>query len=228
MKKKTIIDRYTLSLIKENLVYLLLLLINVVLLIIVNNLFRENILKKQEEIEKAKSEIKIYSNLKNQIDNLNLSTQKLDEYYQLVSIILPQEQNIFSIIAAVERLSTETNFNIINYEISPPAEESSQFTLRVIGQGQSSRFLQFLRKYNFGSGRLITARKINYQEDAEIQAVDLTFYSQPFEPRQDPLKITLPSQQDLEYIENIASKIKFVFDETTEEDYFYPTKDKLF
>ncbi len=228
IKKSNLIDRYTMSLIKENLIYLVLLIINIIFLLVVNIVFKENILTKKQQIEDFESEIKTYRAIKSQIDSLDISTQKIDEYYQLVNLFLPEQQNIFSIIAALERLSEQTGFRIISYNIVPPNENSEEFVIKISGESSPQQFLEFLRKYTFDSGRLITAKQIEYLAENTNPAIELTFYSKKQDSKIDPIQITLPSQEDIEYIENIASKIRFVFEDISEEDYFYPTKDKLF
>ncbi len=132
---------------------------------------------KIKSLEKRKSLIEYTKNLKNRNINIELINQYLNS-------LIPNTEDFFSITAALENLSHETGFIIINYDLGPIDGNRKTVSLTITGIGNMDTFLEFLKKYRFNSGRLITIDKIDYspenlnQTSTAEKKLYLTFYSQ--------------------------------------------------
>jgi hypothetical protein len=106
------------------------------------------------------------------------SSENLDQDLVLMNSLIPDSEDYFSIINALETLSRETGFHIDSYVINLLASTSNRLSLSVTGVGDSDSFLTFLKKYQLSGGRLITAENIGLDPQAigNIR-LDLNFYN---------------------------------------------------
>mgnify|MGYP001572513715 FL=1 len=105
-------------------------------------------------------------------------SEKLDGDIKLLNTLIPNAEDYFSIIYALEKLSQKSNFIITNYVVNVGASTSEKLRVSITGVGDSQSFVDFLKEYNFSGGRLITSDKI--QLDPSFSGsiiIDLTFYN---------------------------------------------------
>ncbi|GIW62705.1 MAG: hypothetical protein KatS3mg090_0531 [Patescibacteria group bacterium] len=226
-KKNNFLDKYTIALIKENLIYFILLAVNIAILISVSLYFRSSILEKKENIKKIQSEIDKYDRVKKRIDSMNISTEAVDKFYQQINMLIPNKYNMFETIAAIERLARESNFATLSYTVKPENRELNQLEITIAGTSSPINFLKFLENYNFSSGKLITINEVTYNNNATEVEINLTFYAYDTkEDNKDVLNIELPTQDDLNLLSEISSKINLDIAESS--DNFYPIKENPF
>jgi hypothetical protein len=127
-------------------------------------------------------------------------------------------------------LSQKSNFIINSYTVSVGSSTAEKLKLNVSGTGDSQTFIDFLKSYNFGGGRLITSDKIQLDPNffGTIK-IDLTFYTKNVSTSQN-LEIE-PDEKVFKELEALKSKVNFIFETnvaTNEPDYNYPKKQNPF
>lgn len=144
------------------------------------------------------------------------STASLDEDLQVMSTIIPDAEDYFSIINALESLSQKTNFRIDSYSINLLASTSNKLSLTVIGTGDNEAFLTFLSKYQLDGGRLITAEHIGIDpsETGGIR-LDLNFYNK--KASSDIASGSAAAAPSIAELNDIKSKVTFTLTGPSEE-----------
>jgi len=137
----------------------------------------------------------------------SLKTQNLDDYYNLMMSLIPESENYFSILFALDELSQSTNFVITSYKITPVQSSENRISIQVRGEGNHNDFLDFLKQYNISSGRLITAEKINL-DNTEFTGIqlNLSFYNKKSSLYQSS---KVDYQKILARLDKIRNKVKF-------------------
>ncbi len=225
------INPYIKYLIIENIYYILIAVLLVVSIFVIPSLMLNTYSKNADNISVLEKELQEISSKKNALLFLSSTSSKnIDEYYNLVSSLIPETENYFTIIYSLNNLSESTNFNITSYALNLKESTGNKISIQVTGVGNQQEFLNFLKEYNLGGGRLITAEsiKLNSEEFAGI-TLKLNFYSQ---------KASLSQQGSIDYqkvlnkIDKIKDKIKFNFQSNANEEEIvieeYPTKTSPF
>lgn len=228
MKPK--INPYVQFILKENIYYIVIAFILLISIFILPSIIINTYSQNVEKIITLEEELQEINSKKNALSFLsNTSTKNIDEYYNIVSSLIPEAENYFTIIYALNNLAELTNFNITSYSLNLKESTPNKLSIEVTGIGNQNEFLNFLKEYNLGGGRLITAEEItlNSEEFSGI-TLRLNFYNQ---------KSSLFQSGNIDYkdalskIDNLKSKIKFNFQsevkkETAVEE--YPTKTNPF
>lgn len=226
MKIKPFIAR----LIKENIFYIV---GNVFIFILIIITIRIGLTERSiynKKIAVLKTEL---SQLQNKVTLMNTtipSSDKLDEDLNFLNTLIPNIEDYFSIIYALEKLSQKSNFIITEYTVNVRNSTSEKLKLEVIGSGDSQSFINFLKDYNFGGGRLITSDKIKLDPNffGAIK-IDLTFYAKSVLTGKN-LEIA-PDYKFFNELEVLKSKVNFSFDSnlaTNSADLDYPKKSNPF
>ncbi|MCS6956394.1 MAG: hypothetical protein NZM02_00910 [Patescibacteria group bacterium] len=231
------INPYLYSLIKSNILYIISFFFVLIFLFLVFVIGLNKTIKANSEIKKISEEIK---NLKKEVSPYNYDEQtkeKINESIKLLNSLIPDIEDYFSIIYALENLSRKTGFMIVNYSVDVSQSTREKIKLSVGGVGDSQSFLNFLDQYNFGGGRLITSDRVEYNsEKSGIIKINLTFYNK------DSKKISsdksffsnLNSNQSIDNIlkdiEKIKEKTNFnlFFQEEENVNFDYPKKSNPF
>lgn len=140
------------------------------------NEYEQQIQAGKEEIASLKAKVDVI-NYERQIRNEGFDVDKLNS---VLGQLVPDIEDYFSIIVALETLSQKSGFFITSYEvgISSGAKTSNQLALTIVGEGDQTVFLDFLKTYNFGGNRLITINDVSYNNIGHIEArLQATFYS---------------------------------------------------
>ncbi|GIW63348.1 MAG: hypothetical protein KatS3mg091_150 [Patescibacteria group bacterium] len=225
-KKNNYFDKYTIALIKEHLIYFILLVVNIAILFSVSIYFRTSVLEKKQNIKNIQEEIDRYEKVKKRIESMNISTEAVDEFYQQINMLIPNKYNMFETIAAIEKLARDSNFATVSYTVKPDSA-TGKLVITIEGTSSPKSFLNFLKDYNFKSGKLITINEVNYNNEATNVKIDLTFYY--YDPKtidNDITNIELPTKDDLTLLSEISSKIQIDLIESS--DNFYPIKGNPF
>lgn len=228
MKPK--ISPYIQYLLIENIYYIVIAFILLIAIFIVPSVIINTYSQNVEKINTLEKELQEINSKKNALSFLsNTSTINIDDYYNIVSSLIPEAENYFTIIYTLNNLADLTNFNITSYSLNLKESTKNKLSIEVTGIGNQSEFLNFLREYNLGGGRLITAEEItlNAEEFSGI-TLRLNFYNQKSSLFQSG---NINYEDVLSKIDNLKSKIKFNFQsevakETAVEE--YPTKTNPF
>lgn len=225
------INPYTKYLIVENIFYILISILLVIAVFVIPSIMFNTYSKNSDNIAALEKELQEINSKKNALAFLSSTSSKnIDEYYNLVSSLIPESENYFTIIYSLNNLSKLTNFNITSYALNLKESTNNKISIQVTGEGNQQEFLNFLKEYNVGGGRLITAEtiKLNSEEFSGI-TLKLNFYSQ---------KTSLSQQGSVDYqkvlnkIDKLKDKIKFNFQSNTKEEEIvieeYPTKTNPF
>ncbi len=199
---------YLRFLINQNLVYFLIFGVLIIVSVIIVPLFISQI--KQDAVNLEKSKIEVTSLLIKQRalqSVIDENKDDIDKDLALVTALIPDEEDFFTMIYSLDRLSKATGFTINNYTVNLVKSTGNKLSITVTGEGGSDTFLELLKTYNFAGGRLITAEKIGIDplQQAGI-SLDINFYN---------TKTTLENIEKLDYrgsiseLNKIRSKIKF-------------------
>ncbi len=157
--------------------------------------------------------------------NKSLIKENLDEYNKLLAKLIPDKEDFFSILYALEELSIQTGFQITNYNLSL-ASQGDKYRIVVACAGNTDTFMKFLKDYNFAGGRLVTNEKIEFTSEEGTVRLALNFYSKKIPTSLEA--IAKVSEKDLRLMEQIHSKVKISFKETANESAQYETKSNPF
>ena len=226
------IKPYLYQLIKENILYIV---FSFCFLALIIFLFQSSIAKIFTLDRKYKTTKREVDELKTKFDLLSTvvpSTEELEKDIKILNALIPNAEDYFSIIYALDRLSQDTGFIITSYNVDMKKSTANKLKLTVSGMGDTVKFINFLSKYNFSGGRLITSDKIELNAKTSDQIkIDLTFYNKKVDLNYNQ-NITI-NQKVFEDIAVLKSKINFVFDdqpasENVDIDTSYPTKNNPF
>ncbi len=156
--------------------------------------------------------------LKTEVDNLenkrkilqaviNENGNEIDQDLALVTGLIPDAEDYFSMIYSLEKLSADTGFSINSYTVNLTRSNENKLSLTVTGVGDSTAFLNLLKTYNYGGGRLITAEKIGIDPlEQNGVSLDLNFYN-----RQATLDSTekLDFQASINELSELRAKVNF-------------------
>ncbi len=154
---------------------------------------------------------------------------KIDNYNQVLGMIIPEKEDYFTIIFALEKISQDTGFNIIKYDITFTDVKNDKLSLDVEGSGDFDAFLTFLRDYQYQGNRLITNEKIELTEANEGRTrLSLNFYHKALSGLAETIKPI--SQKDVALIDTIESKVSISLKNDLDENAIksYDTKDNPF
>ncbi|MGB9883483.1 MAG: hypothetical protein ACPLRN_03160, partial [Microgenomates group bacterium] len=159
------INSYLRQLIKENYFYFIgfFVLSIFFLLILVLGINKINTLN--QNIEKLSSEVNNLNKKYQLINTIIPDEQILDEDMKVLNALIPNSEDYFSIIFALENLSQKTGFIITGYTVNISQSTPNKLRLVVNGVGDTDAFLKFLQNYQFGGGRLITSDKITLSQN---------------------------------------------------------------
>jgi hypothetical protein len=157
-------------------------------------------------------------------------TDKLDEDVLFLNTLIPDTEDYFSIIYALEKLSQKSNFTITGYSVNVKGSTPEKIQISVSGTGDSQSLISFLKDYNFSGGRLITSDKVQLDPDYSGSIkIDLTFYNKKTIGA-NKLEVSANSSTYRE-LEELKSKVNFNFDNniaSNSGDLNYPTKSSPF
>ena len=197
--KKRRIKPYLHQLIYKNLVYLISFALIFVFFFLVIKIGLGKILILEIKNKSLTSDINALQTKYNLLNNPLILKENLDEDIAFLNQLIPNVEDYFSIIYALENLSQKTNFNIVAYNINLSSSTKNRLKLLVSGIGDTNSFMNFLEIYNFAGGRLITAEKVSLSPQIpNLIGINLTFYNK---------KITYNSQTNVKVNENIFEKI---------------------
>jgi hypothetical protein len=204
-------------LIKDNIFYIVGNVALIILIIITIKISLTQNLEYKTKISALKTE---NISLMNKITVIQKSvpmSKTLDEDIQFLNNMIPNSEDYFSIIAALEKLSKKSNFTITDYTVNINQSTAEKLRLSVGGQGDSQSFIDFLKNYNFYGGRLITSDKVQLDPNfSGLIKIDLTFYSKNSLPENN-VDHSINSKIYSE-LDEIKSKINFIFDEEISPD----------
>lgn len=225
---KTKINPYLKYLLKENLGYIGLLVGLIIVSIIAVYFLSIRISENQVIIDARAKEVKELQNKQNLIAAAtSQNPQGLTEDVDILKNLIPDTEDYFSIVYALDELSQKTGFIISSYTINLASSSTNKLSLIVSGVGNSDAFLKFLQDYNLGGGRLITTEKIELNaKDVETFRLALNFYNKKVSEGADT---NLNYAASLKQFAKIKDKVSFALSplsEATSEA--YPTKQNPF
>src|SRR3989339_887935 len=209
MKNK--IKPFIKRLIKENIYYIIGNVFIFILIIITVKIGITEITKYKTKIASLELE---NIQLMNKVTLMNSSipvSEKLDEDVKFLNTLIPDVEDYFSIIYALENLSQKSNFIITSYVVNVGTSTSEKLRMKVTGIGDSKSFIDFLKDYNFSGGRLITSDKVQLDPNFSGSIIiDLTFYNKKTEVANKLEKS--PNSNIFKELESLKAKVNFSFD----------------
>jgi len=177
-----------------------------------------------QEVVRLEQQIK-----NNQSDIQTIGSGNLDGYNRVLSALIPEQEDFYSIINALDIISQESGFIITGYTIDAASLNRQKIDLKVEGVGDSLAFTQFLQSYQFEGGRLITNEKVEFATAGiTSMKLNLNFYNKKFAAAAAGLSRPL-NVGDRQRLEEIGRKIKINLTGTTETAAAdYKTKDNPF
>ena len=169
------LDLYTIRLIRDNALYLVLLVVFVLIIAIFIPFQIKYYLDQEAKIAVLQKEPRDLDD-KNTI-LLSYKQSDVDELITELNTLIPSEEDFFSMFSALESLSKKSGFTISGYKANLKHSKKGQFTLTIEGSGSVDSYLRFLTAYPIAGGRLITIEKANAILDNAKNSLTLTFYS---------------------------------------------------
>lgn len=162
--------------------------------------------------------------LKNRSDTLkynkSITEDQITVYNQILSSLIPEYEDYFSIIYALETISQKTGFSIVAYTINLSNSTQEKLSINIEGKGDIEAFKQFLNSYEFMGGRLVTSEKIEFSgANFANTKVGLNFYSKKFSFNE--TVVPQLTQKDIDKLEAVKNKIQVSFtpDKSNSSDY---------
>ncbi len=222
------INPYLLSLIKENLIYIVANLVLVVVTIAVLTYNLRQLPEKDTQIATLENDVKDLTAKANLL-NTPFLTEKadLDATIKVLDTLVPSLEDYFSIIYSLNELSKKTNFIINSYSINLQESSANKLQLIISGIGDQDAFMRFLKDYNFSGGRLMTCDRLELSSrySGSIR-LNVAFYNKSVTGGgANTLALTTKDWQELN---KIKSKVSFLLKEASPESLIYPKKTNPF
>lgn len=167
------------------------------------------------------SQIADYENLSHKIDDVKIEISKLekkdavirsysvDEVNKLIEVLnrlVPQSEDYFSIFQTLDKLSADTGFKIVSYSIGLSEGNSGKISLSIGSEGTPDSLLNFLERYQYEGGRLITMDSIKFQPNTSLSRLAVNLYSKDIKVRGSQ---TIPKidQKIIDEVRKISDKI---------------------
>ena len=181
MNTKLKIDPFVFRLIKENGAYLTVIGTAAILILVAFILFAVKIVDYQTQIAAIETEAAELTKKRDIIRYSDILAEggiDVQRMSTLLSLLTPNQEDYFSILSALDRLSADTGFIVKSYTINLSTKDPKKLSLQIVGSGDTQAFLSFLKSYNFGGGRLMTMDKINFESaGAEEIKLSVNFYT---------------------------------------------------
>jgi len=231
------IDRYILRVLKDHLGYFVLIGFISLMLIYLIIFYQQKSSQNNfaiATIEQQNADYQQRIKLINQQTILLKENIDLDKINMIMTALIPEKEDFFSIINALNRLSSLTNFQVTSYAINTASSTDKSLSIIISGEGDREAFLKFLEHYNLGGGRLITIDKIDYSETNSYSIkIKLNFYTSKTNI-QTVKKMINFTEQDKKLIKKIESQfpaemlIQTENNESGDLNIDYKTKSQLF
>lgn len=213
---------------KKHIPYLLLITVITACAIAVSMTINARVKEIQNKLTTTQVELTDLRTKKKLIENFALEQDTIDQDLQLMSRLIPQSQDYFSIIQSLDNLSQQTQFQITSYQINLTESTDSKLSIVVKGVGDSRAFLSFLDTYQVNGGRLITMEKlkINPQSPGEVQ-LDMNFYVESAASTDEPISY----EQTIQMLDQIKGTITYDFTTSSSsaaQDFSFETKPNPF
>lgn len=161
------------------------------------------------EVSQLSNRIKVFENSKNLVKN------DVDSMNTILSALIPETEDFFSIISALEKISVDTKFAISNYSIGLTNSTRNKLAISVEGAGDISAFENFLKLYPYVGGRFVTCESIDYSQTKSVsKSINLNFYSGSVLTGAD--SSTNLTKDDAKFISIVKSKTEFILKDEEE------------
>jgi hypothetical protein len=87
---------------------------------------------------------------------------ELQEINTVLSRLIPNSEDYFSILRALAVLSDKTKFIVTDYNLDTSNKDKEKVVFDITGEGSREAFLNFLNNYTVGGGRLITVDELSF------------------------------------------------------------------
>lgn len=177
--------------------------------------------KLEEKINQDKIKQKIL------LASQNEEIQNLDEDIRILRSLIPDSENYFTIVYSLEELSNQTNFIITSYSLNLANSNPDKISITINGSGDQEAFLRFLENYNFAGGRLITAEKIDFNQNQPGGSnIVLNFYNKKVSSKEE---LNVDYEKVLRKIAEIRPKVNISLQNTEDNiSGVYPVKTNPF
>lgn len=157
----------------------------------------------------------------------SLVKSDLKEINKLLAILIPDIEDFFSIIQALETISYQTGFTIMKYSVNIGIS-TDRISMMIDGSGNIDSFMNFLKSYSFSGGRFITSEKIEFTNvRSSSSKIQLNFYNK--QVAIDNQIIPELTENDIDFFKRIKNKININLKESKlEVDADYHTKTNPF
>lgn len=141
-------------------------------------------------------------------ENSKIDPNVLDEMNGTLLKLIPDEEDYFLVINALEKLSRETRFSLLRYSINLSSTNAEKLSLTIDGSGDIDAFLTLLQRYKFGGERLITNESLEFAPDnlSSVKII-LNFYHKKAATNLDGIDNRI-NQKDIEFIRGLKNQLE--------------------
>ncbi len=176
----------------------------------------------EQEVDDLRKQVEVFNS------NKALVQSDLDSFNNILLSIIPNKEDYFTIILAMEKLSAGTGFTIDKYTIQLDDSTKDKLSISISGTGDANAFLKFLQQYKFQGGRLITNEKMQFSTSNEGDTkLSLNFYNKQIVNNEQ--KIEPITRKDVNLLRDIQQKVDVEFTNINQsENLDYKTKENPF
>lgn len=172
MQKK--IDPYTLSLLRQNTIVLIILLLSVILIVIVLPLRVMDLLQNREKSDTLKTELSLLRDRQRQIESV--SNVDIDSASRAINYLIPTQEDFMTVLTSIDELQSQSGVKITTTLDAINLEQTEAVKLNVTVEAPSALLVNFLSQYHYRSGRLITTDSISITGAKQTMTLMLHFY----------------------------------------------------
>jgi len=223
-------NRYYNALIESHSIYILFDLVLILITFFIIYFSFQKSIENDKKIAVLDQEIRTLTEKQNNFFAIKNTHIDFDKAIKIFNQLVPEEEDYFSILYALEKISQKTNFKITSYTVNLVNNQSNTLKLTVTGIGDVNTFFKFLKEYNFGGGRLITSDNLslNSSEQSGFK-INLTFYTKKISSEESFPPID--QQEFSKKINELLAKTEFLLKESSATaviDTNYPRKTNPF
>ena len=201
------INPYLKHLFKENLIYFVGAMFFIAIFLYFNIIVLRSIKEEKKQIETLREEVENLKMKKKQLSSMDyLNEADIVRFKLILTQLVPNTEDFFSILYALETLSQQTGVEILNYTLQFNKKRRAEIPIVVTLLGDQDSFMKLLKDYNFKSGRLITMSSFNFNGIKTSQLkLTFTFYNDSL--RRNNIGENFISKKDYEFLKKISKKI---------------------
>lgn len=206
MKTRFRIDPFYIKELKHNILFIIILSILSLLYLVFLPREIASFITRNNKLSSIKEELSFFRNKQTTLIRFNES--ELDRALKLFSTLIPTNEDYYTIISTLRRLSELSGLSIEKYEISFDEKPTPITKITIQTSGDSEKLFNFFNSYLIKGGRLVTLDAIEYIPNFTEKSITINFHHLP--PLQKTTSYTIQSiKKALELADKISQIVNY-------------------